>query len=257
MAQYNKDEIARLREGGRLLGGILRDTAAMARPGVTPRELDAYAEEQIRATGGVPSFKHYTGGGTVPFPSTLCVSVNDAVVHGLGDSDRPFVEGDIVGFDIGMRYKELCTDTAVTVPIGNVSPQLQNLMTVTKEALHLGIEAATPGARVKNISKAIQQHIEAAKYGIVRDLVGHGVGREVHEEPEIPNFVVRGPIGDRVIEPGLVIAIEPMVTLGGSDVKTLDDHWTVVTVDGLPSAHFEHSIAVTEDGPVILTDPDA
>lgn len=250
---YDEHDIKKIRAGGKLLGQILAEVSGMVKPGVSTLDLDNYAQQRIVEVGGTPSFLGYTGGGDIPFPSTLCISINNEVVHGPATPVRILQEGDIVGLDIGMRYEGFCTDTALTVAVGAISEDASSLMRVTNEALALGIAAAQPGNRVRDIGKAIQEHIKKAGYGLVRDLVGHGVGIEVHEAPEIPNFVVRGPIGDYRLHKGLVIAIEPMVNLGEAAVKTLDDGWTIITRDGSLSAHFEHTIVINEDGPEILT----
>lgn len=254
---YNSEEIAILREGGQKLAQVLREVTEKIRPGVTTVELDALAEKRIRDFGGAPSFLGYLGNlATTPFPSTLCTSINGEVVHAPAVPARTLKDGYIIGLDIGMRYPAkngLCTDMAVTVGVGKISKEAANLIRVTKEALDLGISRARAGARVCDIGEVIQRHVEAAGYSVVRDLTGHGVGRAVHEEPEIPNFVVRGPIGERRLEVGTVIAIEPMVNAGSAAVKTKIDHWTVETHDQSLSAHFEHTVVVTEDKPIILT----
>lgn len=256
---YSKEDIDILREGGRRLALILEEVAAQVKPGVTTTELDALAEKRIREEGGEPSFLGYQGDfGGSPFPSTLCTSINREVVHGMATPPRTLKEGDIVGLDIGMRYPAeggLCTDMAVTVPVGKISKETERLIAETRESLNRGIGAAKAGAKIRDISAAIQKNVEKEGFSIVRDLVGHGVGKKVHEPPEVPNFVIRGPIGDVVLEPGLVIAIEPMVTAGRPEVETLPDGWTVASVDKSLAAHFEHTIAITENGPEILTLP--
>lgn len=254
---YSLSDIAILREGGKRLATVLDELVAMVRPGVTTSELDAHAEKRIRELGGVPSFLGYKGSfAATGFVSTICASINEEVVHGPAVPSRTLKEGDIIGIDIGMRYpaaKGLCTDMAATVAVGAVSAEVRRLIDVTRESLEKGIAAAGPGVQVKTISRAIQQHVEQAGFAIVRDLVGHGVGKKVHEEPEIPNFVIRGPIGDFVLRPGQVIAIEPMVNMGRPEVETLDDGWTVAASDRSLSAHFEHTIAITEQGAELLT----
>lgn len=252
MAVYANKEIAVLREGGALLGLLLAELARMVAPGVSTEELDQHAVNRIRDFGGAPSFLGYRGGGRIPFPSTICVSLNAEVVHGPALPSRVIQDGDLVGIDIGMRYPAkggFCTDTALTVAVGDVPMTARMLIRTTEEALHLGIQAAVSGNRVRDISAAIQKHVEAAGYSIVRDLVGHGVGRKVHEDPEVPNFVVRGPIGDVALVPGLVIAIEPMVNAGQAAVKTQRDGWTVASADNSLSAHFEHTICISPAGP--------
>lgn len=254
---YNSEEISILREGGRKLAQILREVAESVRPGVTTAELDALAKKRIRDFGGVPSFLGYIGNlATTPFPSILCTSINDEVVHAPAVPARTLKDGDIIGLDIGMRYPAksgLCTDMAVTVGVGKISKEATNLIRVTKEALDLGINRARAGVRVRDIGEVIQRHVEAVGYSVVRDLTGHGVGKAVHEEPEIPNFAIKGPIGERRLEAGMVIAIEPMVNAGSAAVRTRHNHWTVETHDRSLSAHFEHTIVVTEDRQIILT----
>jgi len=207
--------------------------------------MDSLAEDYIRSQGGVPTFKGYRG-----FPGSLCISVNEEVVHGI-PGRRRIQDGDLVSIDCGVTLDGFVSDSATTLAVGEVAPELRQLMDVTREALHLGIDQARPGNFIRDISKAVQDHVEKHGFSVVRDLVGHGVGRSMHEEPQVPNFVgsKKGPR----IQPGLVIAIEPMVNLGRCDVVVLEDRWTIVTKDRLPSAHFEHTIAVTQNGPQILT----
>jgi methionyl aminopeptidase len=215
---------------------------------VRTQELDQMAEQYIRDQGGKPSFKGYRG-----FPGSLCISVNEEVVHGI-PGRRKVRQGDLVSVDCGVTWEGFVADSATTIAVGEVEPELQKLMDVTREALYLGIDQARPGRFIRDISKAVQDHVEKHGFTVVRDLVGHGVGYSVHEEPQVPNFV--GPRKGPKILPGLVIAIEPMVNVGTSDVVMLEDRWTIVTRDRLPSAHFEHTIAVTENGPRILTNGD-
>lgn len=245
-------EIDDLAAGGKILAGILRTVAAAARPGVTPQQLDELAERLIREAGGRPAFKHYREGASEPpYPGTLCVSVNDQVVH-APPTHTPLRSGDIVGIDIGMEYRKLFTDMAVTVPIGTISHQAQQLLDVTREALQQGIAQVAPGKTVADIGRAVQTYVEEFGFSVVKDLVGHGVGHAVHEDPRVPNFVaVNQPTVELV--PGLVIAIEPMVNIGSDKVEVLEDEWTIATVDGSLSAHFEHTVAVTADGYRILT----
>lgn len=248
-----------MREGGRCLATVLRELVTIVRPGISTAELDAHAEARLRALGGVPSFLGYAGVvSTTPFPSTLCTSVNEEVVHAPALPGRTLRTGDIIGLDIGVRYPAaggFCTDMAVTVPVGRVAPAANQLIRVTREALERGIAAARVGGRVRDISQAVQSYVERAGFSVVRDLVGHGVGRQVHEAPEVPNFVTGGHADDEVLEAGLVIAIEPMVNAGGVPVRTAADRWTVVTHDRSLSAHFEHTVVVTDGGPIILTAP--
>lgn len=246
-----QDEIEKMREGGALLSRALQAAVDAVRPGVTMRELDAIAERVIREGGGEPSFKGYKGGGTTPFPSTLCVSVNNEIVHGVGE--RPIVlnEGDIVGLDIGLWLHGLCTDMAASVAVGNASKEKIALMRTTREAMYAGVDAAVVGNNISDISGAIED-VVGKKYGIVKALVGHGVGHAVHESPHVPNY--RGKqFPDMKLKPGMCLALEPMITTGSDDIETSEDGWTIVTTDGSDAAHFEVTIAITENGPEILT----
>ena len=211
------------------------------RPGITTLQLDQLAEECIRDRGGIPAFKGYRN-----FPKTLCASINDQVVHGI-PSDRVLIEGDIIGLDLGAIVGGFYGDAAVTVSVGNVSPEIARLLTVTKEALEKGISQAVVGNRLSDISHAIQSHVETAGYSVVRDFVGHGIGRQLHEEPQVPNYGRPGQ-GPR-LRVGMVLAIEPMVNMGGYAVRVLDDGWTAVTCDRSLSAHFEHTVAIQPSGP--------
>jgi methionyl aminopeptidase len=218
------------------------------RAGVTTIELDRMAEEFIRSHGGRPSFKGYRG-----FPASICSSVNDEVVHGI-PGPRELREGDIVGIDVGVELEGYHGDAAWTFAVGEISQEAQRLLEVTREALALGIAQARPGGRIGDISHAVQTHVEAAGLSVVRELVGHGIGREMHEEPQVPNYGPPGR-GPRLMV-GQVLAIEPMVNIGGAEVVTGSDGWTIATRDGSLSAHFEHTVAVGATGPVILSDPD-
>jgi methionyl aminopeptidase len=211
------------------------------RPGVTTEDLDRLAEDFIRARGGVPAFKGYRS-----YPKTLCASVNEQVVHGI-PSKRVLKEGDIIGLDLGAIVDGFYGDSAVTVPVGRIDPKSEELLRVTEEALYKGIEHAVVGNRLSDISHAIQRHAEAAGFSIVTEFVGHGIGRRLHEEPQVPNYGQPGQ-GPR-LQVGMVLAIEPMVNVGGSEVRVLDDQWTAVTRDGSRSAHFEHTIAIQASGP--------
>ena len=244
----NKKELEILREGGTLLAGILRTAAEAARPGISTKELDALAEKLIYEGGGIPAFKNYK----IPmaptaYPATLCISINEEVVHGI-PSDRILKKGDIVGLDIGMRWNGLYTDTATTVVVGGGSVPV---VEATKKSLERGIAQVHAGARIGDIGFAIQNFLEGEGFGVVRELVGHGVGRAVHEDPEIPNWGKRGE-GDELFE-NLVIAIEPMATEGSPRVKVMPDGWTWSTRDGSRSAHFEHTLIVTKNGAEVLT----
>ena len=252
------EEIEIIREGGEILASILDKVIEKAKPGANIRDLDEMAEKMILQNNGIPSFKHYKQKKSdPPFPSTMCVSINEEVVHGDGTRDRKLVEGDIVDFDIGMRYPinkggGLYTDMSRTVGIGKISDQAKKLIDVTKKSLELGIKQIKPGNRIVDIERAIQNYIEQHNFSVVRSLTGHGVGKAVHEEPMIPNYV-ENHFGKIEFKKGMVIAIEPMVNIGGYEVKFLPNEWAVVTADKSLSAHFEHTIAVVEDGYKILT----
>jgi methionyl aminopeptidase len=221
--------------------------AAAVQPGVTTRELDRIAEDSIRAQGAVPSFLGYRG-----YPASLCVSVDDEVVHGI-PGRRRLREGQIVSLDLGALVDGFHGDIAVTVPVGTVSPELMALVRVTAEALERGIRAVRPGRHLEEVSAAIQRYVEKHGYSVVRDFAGHGVGRALHEDPQVPNFVERRNGGRVLLRPGMTLAIEPMVNMGTPEVVVDPDGWTVRTKDGKPSAHFEHTVAVTEDGVEVLT----
>jgi methionyl aminopeptidase len=238
-------EIEIMREAAQVVSRTLGKIAELIGPGTTGNELDVLAEAYILSQGAVPGFKGLYG-----CPSTVLVSVNEQVVHGL-PSDIPFKEGDIVSVDCGAVWKGYYGDHAYTFEIGTVSPEVKKLVDVTKECLYLGIEAARQGNRIGDIGFAIQQHAEAHGYGVVRDLVGHGLGTKLHEDPQVPNYGRRG--SGKKIANGLTIAIEPMINMGTELVEQLDDNWTIVTGDRLPSVHFEHDIAVVDGKPVILS----
>ncbi len=242
----SKREIEKMRASGQIVADTLRKVIDMVEPGITPAELDRMAEANIRSKGATPTFKGYRG-----FPATLCTSINEEVVHGI-PSDRALRDGDIISVDCGATLDGYVGDSAVTIPVGDVGPEIEHLLQITEASLFAGIEAARLGNRLADISAAIEHTITPHGYGIVRDYCGHGVGRQLHEQPQVPNFGRPG-TGPR-IRAGWCLALEPMVNLGTHEVVTLDDGWTVVTEDRRPSAHFEHSIAITTDGPVILTD---
>jgi len=234
-----------MREAGRIVAETHRLMAAAVQPGITTRELDAIAEKYIKSQSALPSFKGYNG-----FPSSICASVNDELVHGFPGS-RKLNEGDIISIDIGAQFEGFHGDSAWTYAVGAVSDEVQRLLDVTEKSLYAGLELIKPDVRLYTISHAIQKVIEEAGFSVVREYVGHGVGRELHEDPQIPNYGMpdRGPR----LKPGMVLAIEPMVNIGERYVRTLEDNWTVVTEDGSWCAHFEHTVAVTEDGFEILT----
>jgi methionyl aminopeptidase len=238
-------EIEKLRRVNQLVGQILAELRQMVKPGVTTRQIDALAEERVREAGAAPAFKGYHG-----YPATVCASVNEQVVHGI-PSSQELNEGDIVSIDMGARLDGFYGDCAVTVPVGNISEEAASLLRVTEEALFHGIDAVKPGARVSDIGAAVQQHVEAHGFSVVREFVGHGIGTELHEEPQIANYGPGGR-GPRLSE-GMVFAIEPMVNAGTPAVKVLADGWTAVTRDGRLSAHFEHTVVVTGSGCEILT----
>jgi methionyl aminopeptidase len=238
-------EIETIAAAGTILAGCLSMLAAAAEPGVTTKALDEMAEGYIRQHGGTPTFKGYRG-----FPKSICASPNDMVVHGIPGNYR-LRSGDILSIDVGVTHDGFIADAAVTLPIGRVSAQATRLMETTRAALEAGIEHCRPGGRLGDISHAVQEVAEGAGYSVVRSLVGHGVGRQMHEDPQIPNFGEAGR-GPR-LETGMVFAIEPMVNVGGHEVFVAPDGWSIHTADGSLSAHFEHTVAVTDDGPRVLT----
>jgi methionyl aminopeptidase len=238
-------EIEIMRQAAQVVSRTLGKVAAHMQPGVTPKFLDQMAEEYIISQGAISGFKGLYG-----CPSTLLISVNEMVVHGL-PTDVPFKEGDIVSVDCGSVYKGYYGDHAYTFAVGAISPEKQQLLTVTEQCLMLGIEATNTSNKIGDIGFAIQQHAEKFGYGVVRDLVGHGLGKTLHEDPQVPNYGKRG-YGKKIME-GLTIAIEPMINMGTEKVETLPDNWTIVTADRLPSAHFEHDVAVVDGKPFILS----
>jgi methionyl aminopeptidase len=238
-------ELRRMRAANQIVAEILAELAAMTAPGVTTADLDQFAEARVRAAGAAPAFKGYRG-----YPATLCASVNDEVVHGI-PSKRKLNEGDILSLDMGVLLDGFYGDSAVTVGVGRISTEAADLLRVTEEALQRGIDRVQVGARLSDIGNAIQRWVEAHGFSVVREFVGHGIGAALHEEPQIPNYGEPGR-GPRLVE-GMVLAIEPMVNAGRPAVKILSDGWTAVTRDGSLSAHFEHTVAVTSDGPLVLT----
>jgi methionyl aminopeptidase len=241
-------ELALMREAGRIVAQVLDRAREVVTPGMTTAELEAIADEIIvRQHGAIPSFKGYRG-----YPAMLCTSINEQIVHGI-PGKTVLKEGDIVSVDVGAIYKGYQGDGAITLPVGKVDAESQRLIQVTAEALRVGIEAARPGNWTSDISKAIQDYVEGQGLSVVREYTGHGIGRHMHEDPQIPNYYDPA-VGGRVrLRPGMVFALEPMVNLGDWRTRVLDDHWTVVTADGKRSAHFEHTVAITKDGPEILT----
>jgi methionyl aminopeptidase len=238
-------ELERMKAASQLVADVLAELRETVKPGVSTGELDALAEARIRAAGGEPAFKGYHG-----FPASICASVNEEVIHGI-PSQRELIEGDIVSIDLGAVMDGFYGDAALTVPVGRVSEQAAALLRVTEEALHNAIAQARPGARISDIGHAVQAHVEHHGFSVVREFVGHGIGTRLHEEPQIPNYGLPGR-GPRLAE-GMVLAIEPMVNMGKPAVRVLSDGWTAVTKDGLLSAHFEHTVAVTAAGPLVLT----
>lgn len=241
----NANQLELMRNAGQIVAETLKLMQEHAKPGVTTLELDRIAEKFIRSQGAIPAFKGYNG-----FPATLCTSVNEQVVHGI-PSLRILDSGDIISIDCGALKEGYFGDAAVTLPIGEVDEEIQRLLRVTEESLMMGILQAKVGNRLFDVSHAVQKHVEVNKFSVVRDYVGHGIGRAMHEDPQIPNFGKPGR-GPR-LEVGMALAIEPMVNMGTHEVMTLKDRWTVVTNDNRPSAHFEHTVAITENGPEILT----
>jgi len=241
----SKDDIEIMRRAGHVVGSTLDMVKRELRPGITTGELDKMIEEFIRSQGSIPAFKGYKG-----YPASACISINDEVVHGI-PGKRVIHEGDIVSVDIGSIVDEFYGDSARTFAVGEISAEKRKLMDITLQALMTGIDKARKGNKLGEISSAVQQVAESNGYGVVRQLVGHGIGRKMHEEPQVPNF--GSPQEGPVLKTGMVLAIEPMVNAGTYEVKTLPDGWTVVTADGQPSAHFEHTVAITDDGPDILT----
>lgn len=246
-----KEEIKNIKEGGKILHGILRKAGAMVKPGISTAELNEFAEREIVKAGGRPSFKNYGEKGNL-FPAGLCTSINEVVVHGIPSKKEILKEGDIVGLDIGMEYKGLYTDTAISVPVGKVSLEVKKLLEVTEKALYAGIEQARAGNRIGDIGAAIQACADKAGFGVIRDLVGHGVGHDVHEDPQVPNY--GRPHTGKELKEGMVLAIEPMFALGTYRLLfDEEDGWTISTADGKYAAHFEHTVAVTKGKPEILT----
>jgi methionyl aminopeptidase len=239
-------ELDLMRKAGSITAQILEEMVQMAKPGVTTGEIDKYAEKRIKDLGALPAFKGYNG-----FPGCVCISLNDEVVHGIPSPKRVLKDGDIVGLDFGVIYQGWYGDSARTAVVGKVKPEIQKLVDVTRESLYKGIEQCHEGNRVFDIGHAVQNYVEGFGFSVVREFVGHGIGRALHEDPQIPNY---GPKGKGLLlKVGMVLAIEPMINAGGHEVKVLSDGWTAVTVDKSFSAHFEHTVAITPKGPEILT----
>lgn len=244
-------ELALMRQSGRRLAEVVAMLREAVRPGISTLELDELAEAKVRKLGGIPSFKGYRVLGIRdPFPATICASPNAQVVHGI-PTERPLEEGDIISIDVGLVYGGYHSDSAFTLPVGEVSQKVLDLLDVTEQSLYEGIAQAVPGNRIGDIGHAIESYIAPHKYGIVQEYVGHGIGRRLHEQPSVPNYGKPG--RGNLLKAGMCIAIEPMVTMGSARTKALADGWTVVTVDGSLAAHFEHTVAITPKGPEVLT----
>lgn len=246
----SREEVDLIRAACRVVAEVLVRLREAVEPGISTWDLDRMAEEWTRKAGAVPAFKGYAVGGRV-YPSALCASINEEVVHGMPSPRRVLKQGDIIGLDFGVVRKGYYGDAAVTVGVGRVTPEAERLMRVTEDSLTRGIENVLVGNRIRDVSRAIQAHAEAHGYGVVRDFVGHGIGQRLHEEPQVPNYVGSGQ--NPRIKEGMVLAIEPMVCEGTWEVEVLEDGWTAVTRDRRLAAHFEHSVAVTPEGPEILT----
>lgn len=245
VVRKSRAELGKMRQAGLIVAETLRDLRKMVEPGISTRELDAYAESKIRRAGAYPTFKGYRG-----FPGSICASINDEVVHGI-PSSRKLKLGDIIKIDCGATLNNYVGDAAITVPVGSVSPEVEGLVGSTRESLLRAIEKMIVGNRLYDVSYAVQSFVEEKGFAVVREFCGHGIGQKMHEEPQVPNYGRPGT--GPSLKPGWVLAVEPMVNLGGHEVKMQADGWTVKTQDGLPSSHFEHTIAVTEDGPIVLT----
>ena len=242
----NGRELKIMREACRISAGALQVAGKAVEPGVTTAEIDKLAEDYIRSQGGVPNFKNYEG-----YPATACISINNEVIHGIPSAKRKLKAGDIVSIDLGGKFEGYHGDNAATFACGDISPEAKRLMDTTRESLYEGIAAAVSGGRIGDIGHAVQSYVEARGYSVVRQFVGHGIGTHLHEAPEVPNFGTAGR-GIRLM-PGMTLAIEPMINAGKSDVSIQPDGWTVLTKDGSLSAHFEHTVVITADGPKIMT----
>ena len=239
-------ELEKMRRAGAVVAQVLVEIAELVKPGATTADLDLFAQTRTKELGAKPAFKGYHG-----FPATLCVSVNEEVVHGIPSKKRILKEGDIVGIDFGVILDGWFGDSARTFAVGKIAPEAQKLLEITEKSLHLGIEQARAGQHLFDIGHAVQNFVESHGYSVVREFVGHGIGKSLHEDPQVPNFGVRGK--GMLLKPGMVLAIEPMINAGKPEVRVLSDGWTAVTVDKALSAHFEHTVAITDQGPEILT----
>jgi methionyl aminopeptidase len=246
IVRKSAEELARMRRAGQVVVAAKRLCRDLVAPGISTLELDLEVEALIRRLGAESAFKGYRG-----FPATICISINEEVVHGIPAAHRRIKEGDIVGIDLGAIVDGYYADAAFTLAVGDIPSKVERLIDVTREALELAIVASRPGKRLGDISSTVQRHVESAGFGVVRSFVGHGIGRQLHEDPQVPNFGEpgKGP----VLRPGMVLAIEPMVTMGHWEVRVLEDRWTAVTADGSLAAHFEETVAITEHGPDVLT----
>lgn len=242
----SRDEIELMRKAGRELAAVCRKLVELVHPGISTYELDKVARHLIESAGAKPAFLGYHG-----YPASICASINEEIVHGIPSRKRTLHEGDLISIDIGLILHGFFSDMAVTVPVGQVDPEIERLIAVTKRALEVGIAAAKPGKRVGEISSAVEKYVEGEGFSVVREYTGHGIGRQMHEDPRIPNY---GKPTDGIrLKPGMALAIEPMVNVGGWQTELMSDGWTVLTLDRKPSAHYEHTIALTEDGAEILT----
>ena len=241
----SRAEIEKMRAAGQIVGQVLQHLTTMVEPGITTRDLDQEAERMIRAAGGLPTFKGYHG-----YPASICASVNEEIVHGI-PGDRKLKEGDIIGIDCGVTLQGYVGDSAVTVPVGKISDDVAQLLEVTRQSLFEAIAQCRVGNRLGDVSHAVEAYVEPKGYSVVQNYCGHGIGRAMHEDPQVPNYGKPG--SGPILREGLVLALEPMINLGRHHTRQLKDGWTVVTVDGKPSAHFEHTVAITADGPQVLT----
>jgi methionyl aminopeptidase len=242
----SSQDIEKMRRAGAVVARVLEEIAELVKPGATTADLDLFAQTRTKELGAKPAFKGYHG-----FPATLCVSVNEEVVHGIPSKKRVLKEGDIVGIDFGVVLDGWFGDSARTFAVGKIAPEASKLLEITEKSLHLGIEQARPGQHLFDIGYAVQNFVESHGYSVVREFVGHGIGKSLHEDPQVPNFGIRGK--GMLLKPGMVLAIEPMINAGKPEVRVLSDGWTAVTADKALSAHFEHTVAILENGPEILT----